>query len=50
VPTFHPAAALRGGDKILDKMREDFALIRSVLDEAVVDEGDPTVEQLGLFT
>jgi len=50
VPTFHPAAALRGGDKVLDKMREDFALVRSVLDEAVVDEADPAVEQLGLFS
>lgn len=32
VPTFHPAAALRGGDRVTDQMREDFALVRSVLD------------------
>ena len=55
VPTFHPAAALRGGDRILDQMRQDFALVRSVLDEAAnpegssVDEADPVAEQLGLF-
>lgn len=32
VPTFHPAAALRGGDRVTDQMREDFALVRSILD------------------
>ncbi len=32
VPTFHPAAALRGGDRVTDHMREDFALVRSILE------------------
>jgi DNA polymerase len=32
VPTFHPAAALRGGDRVTNQMREDFALVRSILD------------------
>jgi DNA polymerase len=32
IPTFHPAAALRSGDKITDQMREDFSLARSTLD------------------
>ena len=32
VPTFHPAAALRGGDRVTDQMREDFKLVRSILD------------------
>jgi DNA polymerase len=32
VPTFHPAAALRGGDKVTNQMREDFALVRGILD------------------
>ncbi len=32
VPTFHPAAALRGGDRVTDQMREDFGLARSILD------------------
>jgi uracil-DNA glycosylase family 4 len=49
VPTFHPAAALRGGDRILEQMRQDFALIRSVLDQSVEQEADPVVEQMGLF-
>jgi len=35
VPTFHPAAALRGGDRVTDQMREDFALVRSILDSPV---------------
>ncbi len=38
VPTFHPAAALRGGDRITDQMREDFTLVRSLLDTPREDE------------
>jgi DNA polymerase len=54
VPTFHPAAALRGGEKILSQMREDFALAKQVLDQGTHDEdGDEAEaadgEQLGLF-
>jgi uracil-DNA glycosylase family 4 len=59
VPTFHPAAALRGGRfggiSTVDAMRQDFQLVRRVLDERraseaeasskAVDEG----EQLDLF-
>jgi len=33
VPTFHPAAALRGGPRVAEQMREDFALVRHLLDE-----------------
>lgn len=33
IPTFHPAAALRGGDRIRSQMSEDFALVRQTLDE-----------------
>lgn len=33
VPTFHPAAALRGRPQVTEQMREDFALARSVLAE-----------------
>ena len=48
VPTFHPAAALRGGDSVLDRMREDFSLIEAVLSKtAEVEEPEP--EQMGLF-
>ncbi len=39
IPTFHPAAALRGGERVKDQMREDFALVRAVLDST------PTVEE-----
>ena len=31
VPTFHPAAALRGRDRVTDQMREDFALVSTLL-------------------
>jgi DNA polymerase len=49
VPTFHPAAALRGGDRVLGQMREDFALVRATLDETVAT-ADPVAEQLDLFS
>jgi DNA polymerase len=32
VPTYHPAAALRGGGEVLAKMRADFVRARAVLD------------------
>ncbi len=32
VPTFHPAAALRGGASVVEAMRADVALARSLLD------------------
>jgi len=55
VPTFHPAAALRGGDRVTDQMREDFKLVRSILDnreqspqiDEEADAGDAS--QLELF-
>jgi DNA polymerase len=31
IPTFHPAAALRGGEKVKNQMSEDFALVQTVL-------------------
>jgi uracil-DNA glycosylase family 4 len=53
IPTFHPAAVLRGGgaaSRVMQQVREDFATIRTALDEArsagVVAGPD---EQLGLF-
>jgi DNA polymerase len=52
VPTLHPAAALRGGERLLDQMRIDFGLVRDIVDERatpVVDDG-PDSEQLGLFS
>jgi len=46
VPTFHPAAALRGGDRVTDQMREDFALARSILD--ALEQGSPTPVETSL--
>lgn len=57
VPTYHPAAALRGGDRITDLMRKDFDIMRALLDQPIelpatthgrVDPVDDP-EQLGLF-
>lgn len=46
VPTYHPAAALRGGDRITDLMRKDFQLMRAALDQAGSDADDtPPVAQ-----
>jgi DNA polymerase len=65
VPTYHPAAALRSGDRVTDLMREDFRLMRQALDAGPVrtppakpvppdDPGASSLvavppEQLGLF-
>ena len=53
IPTFHPAAVLRGGgdaSRAMAQIREDFATIRRALDEASVAGGGPVLEeQLGLF-
>lgn len=57
VPTYHPAAALRGGDRITDLMRKDFQLMRAAIDQASGAGSGPVnagaeVEsptQLGLF-
>ncbi len=49
VPTYHPAAILRGGSgRLMQESQEDFRTIRALLEEARVPE--PVVEeQLGLF-
>jgi len=60
VPTFHPAAALRGSAQVLEDMRFDFGLIRDAItgnlpthtDETETDaevRPDDDPEQLGLF-
>lgn len=52
IPTFHPAAALRGGDRVTNQMREDFAVARSVLDSEAPDEEQvetAETEQMELF-
>lgn len=42
IPTFHPAAALRGGPKVKDQMREDFEKVR----QALADSGSLAVSDL----
>jgi uracil-DNA glycosylase len=52
IPTFHPAAILRGGGEGSAQMaalRSDFAELKAVLEEPVPEEPDEPEEQLGLF-
>ena len=54
IPTFHPAAALRGRPAVLESMQEDFALMKETLDgpsaqPAPPVEVDSTAQQLELF-
>jgi len=60
VPTFHPAAALRGSTQVLEDMKYDFGLIRDAIDGNLNNEAeeaeaggpitpDADPEQLGLF-
>lgn len=47
VPTFHPAAALRGGDRVKDLMREDFATVKTLLEtEAQPSQSEPSQSEL----
>lgn len=55
VPTFHPAAALRGGEKVTDAMRHDFSLMREAIDTprepaSRIDESSDDSQQLDLFS
>ena len=60
VPTFHPAAALRGGESRLAEMRHDFEVVRDILEappagpedaeqEAPSSDESAATDQLGLF-
>lgn len=49
VPTFHPAAALRGNPSVLGSMQEDFALVRATLDGRSDPEPESPTQQLELF-
>jgi DNA polymerase len=51
IPTYHPAAVLRGGgdaSAAMHAIREDFAMVRSTLEETPVG-ASVVEEQLGLF-
>ena len=63
VPTFHPAAALRGGESVKNDIRTDVAIVRSVLEGRIIRNPEEaqnlansvdlipvtSEEQLGLF-
>jgi uracil-DNA glycosylase family 4 len=52
IPTFHPAAILRGGgdaSRVMQAVREDFATIREALAEARANRELVPEQQLGLF-
>jgi DNA polymerase len=38
VPTFHPAAALRGGERVTNEIRSDLAMVRAILDGRLAHE------------
>lgn len=48
IPTFHPAAALRGRPAVREQMKEDFDLVRAILDEPEPEQdlGDPVQPSL----
>jgi DNA polymerase len=50
IPTFHPAAALRGRPQVKEQMQEDFALVAEVLEEYALrtEESDPVQNRLDL--
>jgi uracil-DNA glycosylase family 4 len=49
IPTYHPAAVLRGGSgRLMEEARQDFGQIRDALEEAG-REAPRVEEQLGLF-
>jgi DNA polymerase len=51
IPTFHPAAALRGRPQVREQMEQDFAVVRTVLDQggaASSDTPEPDQARLGL--
>jgi uracil-DNA glycosylase family 4 len=41
VPTFHPAAALRGRPQVREQMKQDFETVRQILSEPARESGDP---------
>lgn len=50
IPTFHPAAALRGRPQVREQMAEDFALVAKVLEGKATapESSDPVQTELGL--
>ncbi len=48
IPTFHPAAALRGRPQVKEQMREDFALAATVLRATEAENGGDDAVQTSL--
>jgi uracil-DNA glycosylase family 4 len=50
IPTFHPAAALRGQPRVKEQMQEDFALVEEVLRDhsSTEHESEPVQDSLDL--
>lgn len=44
VPTFHPAAALRGGEQVTNQIRADLILVRDIIDGRISSETEPDSE------
>lgn len=42
IPTFHPAAALRGGERVREQMSQDFELVREALADATQVKEPPS--------
>jgi uracil-DNA glycosylase family 4 len=52
IPTFHPAAILRGGgdaSRQMEAVRADFRAVKDALEDALQMAGPVPEEQLGLF-
>jgi DNA polymerase len=51
VPTFHPAAALRGGERVKAQMRDDFEIVSQILAEAPSEPAalETPQDQMDLF-
>ncbi len=45
VPTFHPAAAVRGGETVTNQIREDLALVRDIIDGRISRGDEPDSPQ-----
>ncbi len=44
VPTFHPAAALRGGERVTNDIRSDLRLVRSIIDGRISSGDEPQTQ------
>jgi DNA polymerase len=44
VPTFHPAAALRGGERVTNDIRADLGMVRDILDGRISSSADSAAD------